>query len=130
MKNYKTYFLLSLAAIVAVAGLSFSSVGFAQVAPLACTVSASSVGINQQITMTATGGTGSYSWSVAGMASNPTGNSLTVSINVPGDYRVVVVSGAQTTFCNVVVVATEFPTPGSIESPAPSFPNTGGGYGQ
>jgi len=130
MKTNKKYLTLSLIAVIAVAGLSFSSVGFAQVTPLACTVGAASVGINQQITLTATGGNGTYSWSSAGMASNPVGNSLTMSINVPGNHRVTVVSGAQTAACIVVVTATEFPTPGGIESPAPSFPNTGGGYGQ
>lgn len=130
MKNNKKYFLLSLVAAIAVSGLSFGNVGFAQVTPLVCTVGASSVGINQAITLTATGGTGSYSWSAAGLASNPTGNTFSLSINVSGNHRVSVVSGAQSAFCNVVVTATEFPAPGSIESPAPSFPNTGGGYGQ
>jgi hypothetical protein len=120
---------LFIAALV-VGASSLGSMTQAQSTPaVACSVSQSSVLINNPITLTATGGDGVYTWSSANFVlNNPTTNtsSLTLTYTVPGNYMVTVMSNGSSATCFVAITAIEFPAPGSaIEAPAPGLPNTG-----
>ena len=94
-------------------------------AALACSVSAQTVAAGTAVTLTASGGTGSYVWSSPGLViTNPNGQRFTVTFNAAGTYPVTVTSGSQTATCNVVVTAAEAPDPGTAPV-APGLPNTG-----
>src|SRR5688572_14056974 len=119
---------LFIVAIVAGASaVSFST--HAQATPVFCSVSPVSVPINTTITLTASGGNGTYTWSSPNFTlADPTTSSavLGLSYNVPGDYIVNVMSNGASATCFVTITAIEFPAPGSaIEAPAPGLPNTG-----
>lgn len=72
--------------------------------PLVCTPPNQTVAIGVAANMSATGGTGTYSWSAPG-GSNATGAGATFSTAyaTAGSYTVTVSSGAQTATCNVSV---------------------------
>lgn len=101
----------------------------AQTTPVFCSVSPVSVPINTTITLTASGGDGTYTWTSPNFTlQNPTTSSasLGLSYNVPGDYFVTVMSNGASATCFVAITAIEFPAPGSsIEAPAPGLPGTG-----
>lgn len=101
------YFLVSLAAALAVAGMTFASVGFAQAyGPLSCSTATPTVGVNQTAIFTARGGNGAYSWSGQNLLlTNPTGTQLSVSYPNPGTYTVNVMSSGQLAGCAVTVAA-------------------------
>lgn len=93
--------------IVAVAGMSIGTLGFAQtVTTLTCSVNASSVGLNQAAILTATGGNGSYFWSGPNLnVTNSTGNQFAVSYPDAGTYPITVSSAGLVATCNVNVIA-------------------------
>lgn len=103
------YLVFSIIAIFALTGLGLGSVGVAEaqiVTPLACSVLSSSVGINQNATLTATGGNGTYFWSGQNLnVTNSAGNQFMVSYPNPGNYLVTVSSAGQSANCNVNVVS-------------------------
>jgi hypothetical protein len=108
MKTNHKYAALSLLTAVAVLGLSFGSLGFAQaVTPVTCTVANASINTNQPTILTASGGDGSnYSWSGNNLTTtNATGNQFAVSYPNVGTYTVNVTSAGQTGSCTVNVTA-------------------------
>lgn len=121
MRTNQRYALLSAATALAVVGMSLGAFSFAQtVTPLACTVAPSSVSTNQAATFTATGGTGSYTWSGQNLnVTNATGNQFAVSYPNPGVYAITVTSGSQSVSCNMTVVTTS----GAVLACAPATQN-------
>ena len=108
MKTNKKYFLLSLATAVTVAGASFGVLSFAQTTPvLGCSVNVPSVSVNQAAILTASGGSGYYTWSGTDLnVTNAGGTQFAVSYPNPGVYPITVSSVGQTATCNVNVVGT------------------------
>ena len=106
MKNNKKYFVLSLIAVLAVAGATLGTLSFAQtVTPLTCSVGAGSVGVNQSMVLTAIGGNGTYAWSGPNLSvTNNAGSQFSVSYSEPGVYPITVTSGGQDATCNVNVI--------------------------
>ncbi len=101
------YVLISLAATLAVAGITFAQLGSAQTTgTLFCTTNTPQVGINQTAVFTATGGTGSYSWSGDNLnVTNPTGSQFSVSYPTVGTYIIHVMSGGQLAGCALTVTS-------------------------
>jgi len=101
------YALISLAAALAVVGVTFAQVGSAQTTgALSCTTNTPQVGINQTAVFTATGGTGSYSWSGDNLnVANPTGSQFSVSYPTVGTYIIHVMSGGQLAGCALTVTS-------------------------
>ena len=108
MKTNQKYAVLSFITAVAVIGMSLGALSFAQtVTPVTCTVAAASVGVNQPVMLTASGGNGAYTWSGANLTTtNPTGTQFAVSYPTTGSYVVNVTSGGQTGSCTVNVTTT------------------------
>jgi len=106
METNKKYFALSAVTALAVVGMSLSALSFAQtVTPLTCSVSASSVAVNQAAVLTAAGGNGTYSWSGPNITTtNSAGTQFAVTFNAPGTYPVTVTSAGLVATCNVNVV--------------------------
>jgi hypothetical protein len=100
------YIVLSLVAIITVAGMSFGALSLAQtVTTLTCSSNVSSVAINQAEVLTATGGNGNYVWSGPNLdVTNATGNQFAVSYTALGVYPITVSSGGQVATCNVDVL--------------------------
>jgi len=117
MKMNKKYALLSFVTAVAVMGMSFGSISFAQTPPVSCSPASSTVSANQAATLTASGGNGTYTWSGTNLnVTNSAGTQFAVSYPTPGTYTVIVSSAGQSATCSVVVVAA---TSGSLAcSPA------------
>jgi hypothetical protein len=105
MKTNRKYLLLSLVAVVAVAGVSFGTFSFAQtITPVGCSVNVSSVGVNQAAILTATGGNGTYNWSGPNLnVTNAGGSQFAVSYPQTGTYAITVASAGETATCNVNV---------------------------
>jgi hypothetical protein len=105
MKTNQTYWALSLATAIAVAGLSLGALSFAQaVTPLACSTSAASVNANQAAVVTATGGNGTYFWTGTNLnVTNSAGNRFAVSYPNAGVYAITVTSAGQSATCNITV---------------------------
>jgi hypothetical protein len=105
MKNNQKYALVSFVAGLAVLGLSLGALSFAQaINPLVCSLSATSVGINQAEVLTATGGNGTFSWTGPNLnITNSTGNQFAVSYPTAGTYPITVTSAGMTATCNLVV---------------------------
>lgn len=96
---------LSLIAMLVLLSFGFALTSSAQTA-LTCSPSSGSVAVNQSITLTATGGDGSYVWSGNNLnITNPTGQQFMVSYNQAGAYQVNVQSAGQTAICTVNVVS-------------------------
>lgn len=108
MKTNKKYLVLSLVTVLTVAGASFGALGFAQTTPvLGCSVNVTSVAVNQAAILTATGGSGYYSWSGTNLnITNAAGSQFAVSYPNPGIYPITVSSMGQTATCNVNVIGT------------------------
>ncbi len=109
MKINKKYLVLSMALVLAVAGLGFGSllnVAHADT-PLSCSAGSAMVGLNQNNTMTAVGGNGVYSWTGQNLnVTNSSGTQFVVSYPNPGVYTITVSSGGQTASCNTNVLTT------------------------
>ncbi len=85
--------------------------------PLACTPLSQSVSVGQTATLSASGGTGTYSWFGAGLnITNPIAPAFNVTYNTPGTYTITVTSGSETRNCSVTVNAAPV---------IPGLPNTG-----
>ena len=106
MKTNKKYLLLSLVTVLAVTGMTFGAMSFAQtVTTLNCSVSTASVLTNQAAILTAAGGNGSYYWSGQNLnVTNSAGSQFAVSYPNAGTYPITVTSAGQTATCNVVVM--------------------------
>src|ERR1700722_6065560 len=108
MTASRKYLFLSLATIIAVAGVSFGALSSAHtVTPLTCGSNLASVAVGQPDLLTAMGGNGTYAWS--GPDLSPTvsaGTQFSVSYSTPGPYPVTVSSGGETATCNVTVAGT------------------------
>jgi hypothetical protein len=120
MKTNIKYLLLSSATVIAVTVMSIGTLSFAQtVSPLSCSLGASSVGVNQSMTITATGGDGTYAWFGPNLnVTNSAGSRFTVSYPNPGTYPVNVSSAGQTATCNVNVIAAASTAGNLVCSPA------------
>lgn len=117
--NMKQYLALSLVAIFMVMA-GFGSIGVAQAAtPLSCNVGSSSVGVNQNSILTASGGDGTYFWSGENLnITNSSGSQFSVSYPSFGTYNVTVLSAGQSAVCNINVVSTVVPVGGLACLPA------------
>lgn len=92
---------------------------------LACSPATQNVTLGQTASVSATGGTGSYTWSSPDLAiSNATGTNFSASYSSTGLKTLTVTSGNTTATCAVNVLA------GSVTPVTPTLPATGGGYGQ
>lgn len=91
---------------------------------LTCSPSSQTVFINGIAQLSASGGTGAYSWSAPnGNPSTGGGSAFSVSYNIGGNYTVRVNSGTDSTPCTVVVsgsAPTPTPTPTSGPPPPPA----------
>lgn len=128
MKKINVLAVSFFAAALIVGAFAVGSGTQAQATPVACSFLQSSVSINLPITLTASGGNGSYSWSIPGLLAGTafsTNTTQQLIFNVPGNYAVNVTSGGTVAICNVAVTAVESPAPGGIEFPDPGLPNTG-----
>lgn len=106
-----------------IAGLALGAApSYAQLPTLTCSPSNSSILPAQQITFTATGGTGTYTWSAPSMTPQ-SGPQLTVYYPIPGTSTVTVTSGTQTAVCTVTILGAVAPAP----TPAPGLPPSGAG---
>jgi hypothetical protein len=107
MKTNQKYLILSLITVFTVTVMSVGTLSFAQTfSPLSCSASASSVGLNQTMTLTASGGNGTYFWSGSNLnVTNSAGSQFAVSYPNAGTYSVNVSSAGQTATCMVNVMA-------------------------
>lgn len=89
---------------------------------LRCAPATQTVGVGVAANFTATGGTGTYTWSATDLnITNPTGSGFTARYTMPGTHFVRVTSGSETAVCSVTVVGTAIPPV------VPGLPNTGFG---
>jgi len=107
---------------------SGSSTGGATNPVLSCSPANQSVTVGTLASVSASGGTGSYSWSAPDLIiSNPVGSGFSASYTSPGIKTITLRSGSQAAICNVTVVGNAtVPVP----TPTPGLPNTGGGFGK
>lgn len=91
---------VAIAAFVFFAAYPIAS--FAADPALTCSPSSANVAVGQQVTFTASGGNGTYSWNAPGMATQ-SGSSLTVYYPWSGGSFLTVSSGNQTAVCNVTI---------------------------
>lgn len=92
---------------------------------LQCAPASQTVGVNQNASFVATGGTGSYSWSAqSGSPTSGSGSTFATSYASAGQYTVGVTSGNQTAQCTVVVQQAVTPGP-LVCSPASQTVNIG-----
>lgn len=102
----------------------------AQATPVTCSPSVVSAAPGQSVSLSATGGNGTYVWSSPGLTiTNPNGQNFKVNFNGDGSYPVTVTSGSSSSTCNVNVtgVAVGSSTSGSSSTGGnvPGLPNTG-----
>lgn len=92
---------------------------------LACSPATQNVTLGQVASVSATGGTGTYTWSSPDLTiSNAGGANFSANYAATGLKVLTVSSGGATATCAVNVLA------GSVTPVTPSLPATGGGYGQ
>jgi hypothetical protein len=85
------------------------------------------VSVGQTANFSASGGNGSYTWTIPELSlANPTGSGSYVTYVTPGTRIVTVSSGGSSATCAINVTG----SPSVPFVPVPSLPNTGGGYGQ
>lgn len=103
----RRYLLTSSAALIFVAFLTYAGTSLAQVNGFPnCSTNTPTVNVNQNAVFTASGGNGSYIWSVDSFntITNTTGGQFSVSFPASGTYIVHVTSNGQTNSCSVMVV--------------------------
>jgi len=107
MKTNQKYVAVSLATMLAVTAMTLGTFSFAQtVTPVGCSIGTASVAPNQAVTLTASGGNGSYTWSGPNLnITNASGNQFAVSYPNLGSYPVTVTSAGQSATCTVNVTA-------------------------
>lgn len=94
---------------------------------LACSPSSQEVSVGQTASFSASGGNGSYFWSIPELSlSNSSGTGSYVTYSTPGTRTITVSSGGSSASCVVNVIGSAV-TP---VVPGPGLPNTGGGYGR
>jgi uncharacterized repeat protein (TIGR01451 family) len=76
------------------------------VQPLTCSPANQNANVDETVNFSATGGTGSYSWSSPGSPSTGAGANFSSSFSTPGTKSVTVTSGTQTATCSVSVSVT------------------------
>lgn len=87
---------------------------------LTCSPARQTVNVNQQVTLTATGGTGAYTWATANGVSPNSGSSFSITPTSPEITTVIVSSGGQQAVCVLDVV-------GAGGYRQPTFDVSGGG---
>jgi hypothetical protein len=91
-------------AVTLVVGLVWAQATSAN--PLSCGFGSPAVFSGQPVLLTASGGSGSYSWYGKGLSlTGPTGAEVRVSYNATGTHKVVVISGNETSSCSLVVAS-------------------------
>ena len=91
-----------------------------------CSAPTYTIPAHQSLTLSATGGNGTYTWSSPGLTvTNPHGSSFTVNFNAPGTYPVYVASNGATSTCSIAVTAAAGTTTPSTTTSTPGLPNTG-----
>lgn len=122
MQNTKKYLFVSAVTTLAVVGMSFSALSFAQVViPVSCSTVTSTVLPNQAVVFTAVGGNGSYVWSGTNLnITNAVGSKFAVSYPNAGVYTILVSSGGFSGSCSMTVSGT--PTTGALAC-SPSVQN-------
>gem|GEM_PF-2535389 len=95
---------------------------------LACSPGTQNVTLGQSASFSATGGTGSYTWSSPDLTiSNPNGSGFSANYASTGLKTITVASGGVSDTCAVNVLAGTVTPP---VTPTPGLPNTGGGHGR
>lgn len=87
---------------------------------LTCSPARQSVRVNEIISFTATGGTGTYTWSTAQGSFQNRGAAFSITESTPGTKTIIVTSGGEQAVCVVDVLSA------SASTSTPGFPNTGG----
>ena len=96
---------------------------------VSCSPATQNAQVGQAVSVSATGGTGSYTWSSPDLTiSNPSGTGFSAIFNSPGVKTISVASGGQIAVCAVTVAGTT--TTPTTPVPTPTLPNTGGGFGR
>jgi hypothetical protein len=94
----------------------------AQAGPVECSPSTTTVALGASVTLSASGGDGSFIWSSPGLViTNPVGEDFTVNFSAPGTHAVTVTSDGEADTCTVIVTAVEVPGGPA----APGLPDTG-----
>ncbi len=97
---------------------------------LTCSPSSQSTVVGRSISVSASGGNGNYVWSSPDLTiTNPNGSGFSATYVSAGVKTLTVTSGGQVTSCTVVVSGPN-PVPTTPTTPAPTLPNTGGGFGK
>lgn len=87
---------------------------------LSCNAFPSTVNIGQNVSLSASGGTGSYTWSApGGSLSSSSGSNSSVSYSTSGSKSITLTSGAQNDTCSVYVNAPTPPPPPPNPPPPP-----------
>lgn len=87
---------------------------------LVCTPASQNAQINQSVQITASGGTGTYTWSAPGSSVfTPNASKVTVAYSTSGTKKVTVTSGSQSRTCDVVVAQPAPPPPPPVAPPPP-----------
>ncbi len=101
------------------------SVG-AQTTSLSCSPASTMVAPGQSVTLSASGGNGTYQWSSPGLTiTNPFGANFAVTFNRDGTFPVTVTSAGTTATCSVLVTGTAVPSTSTAPVTTPGLPNTG-----
>ena len=97
---------------------------------LVCSPAVQNVNLGATASVSATGGTGSYTWSSPDLTiANPSGSGFSANYASAGLKTLTVTSGGSSTTCAINVLAgTGTPVP--PVTPTPGLPETGGGYGK
>lgn len=94
---------------------------------LECLPVSQDVSVGQAASLSATGGNGSYFWTIPELTlNNPNGSGAFVTYTTPGTRTVTLTSGGASATCNINVVGTAITPVVTV----PGLPNTGGGYGK
>lgn len=92
---------------------------------LTCSPATQNITLGQTASVSATGGTGSYTWSSPDLSiSNASGSSFNANYSSVGLKTLTVTSGNVTATCSINVLT------GTVTPVTPGLPATGGGYGQ
>ncbi len=110
-----------------IAGCTVTVVGSVPTGSISCSPASQNVTLGQTAYVSASGGTGTYTWSSPDLLiNNPNGSGFNANYATVGTKTITVSSGNGTSAaCTVNVLAS-----GTAVTNTPGLPNTGGGYGQ